>query len=155
MRWFFLLCVLIFIFYLGIYWFPRPTYQVIEVIDGDTIVVLFSNKEKCRVRLVGIDAPEKSQPQGMRSKEELSQRILGKSINLDWKQKDRYGRILGNVYYDGRYINQEMVEDGWAWCYTEYCRSLEIVESQKRAKEKKLGLWKDNNPIPPWKFRKK
>ena len=129
--------------------------NVVGISDGDTITVLHPDKTQMKVRLAEIDCPEKKQPFGTKSKEALSEKIFGKYVKVEWTKKDRYGRVIGKVYLNGRYINKEMIEEGWAWHYTDYSHSPEMAEAQEYAKSHKLGLWADKHPVPPWDFRKK
>lgn len=129
--------------------------NVVSVTDGDTITILQPDKSQLKVRLAEIDCPEKKQPFGTKAKEVLSSKIFGKNVKVEWSKKDRYGRVIGKVYIGNRYINKEMIEEGWAWHYTQYSHSKDMAEAQEYAKTHKLGLWMDKNPVPPWRFRKK
>ena len=73
-------------------------------------------------------------------------------MRVDWHEKDRYGRILGDVFLDGRWINFEQVSEGWAWHYKEYNKSAVLADAETEAREAKLGLWADDSPTPPWDF---
>lgn len=132
-----------------------PSDNVIGISDGDTITILQPDKTKLKIRLAEIDCPEKRQPFGTKAKEALGDKIFGKNVHVEWSKKDRYGRAIGDVYLGGRYINKEMVEEGWAWHYTKYSHSKEMAKAEKYARSNKLGLWIDAHPIPPWEFRKK
>jgi micrococcal nuclease len=129
--------------------------RVISVYDGDTATVsTFFGKEK--VRFYGIDAPEKKQDYGIQSRDNLRLLILGKDVDVDCISKDRYGRIVGKIYLDGKYINLEMVKAGSAWWYEDYAKKdYEFRDAETLAKKQKLGLWKNPEAIPPWKWRKK
>jgi endonuclease YncB( thermonuclease family) len=130
--------------------------KVVGVTDGDTVTVVDKDKHQVKVRLWGIDAPEKKQAFGSRSKEALSSKVFGKEIDLEEKSKDWYGRTVANVYLGGRWINKELVEEGMVWHYKQYAKkSSELAEAERLAKENKLGLWSDKNPVPPWEFRRK
>lgn len=131
-----------------------PGSIVTSVIDGDTFVVL-RDKQSIRVRLDGIDAPEKAQPFADRSREHLSQ-LLGRSVTLRVTGQDQYGRKLVEALLpDGRSINHEMVRAGYAWWFRRYAarnRTLEALE--REAREARRGLWRDEEPTPPWEFRR-
>lgn len=127
---------------------------VVGITDGDTITVK-KNYTSYKIRLSEIDAPERKQSFGTAAKIKLSEKIFGKNIVFEGNKKDRYGRIVAEVFYNGRNINQEMVEEGFAWVDERYSKSIVLLECQKKAKEKKIGLWSEKNPIPPWQFRKK
>lgn len=126
--------------------------KVISVHDGDTITVL-SGKEQTKVRLYGIDAPEKKQDYGQRSKQFLANLIAGQMVEVEPKGKDRYKRTLGNIYYKGQNINAQMVLNGYAWAYVKYSKIY--VDQEKLARENKRGLWQSSNPTPPWEWRKR
>lgn len=129
--------------------------KVVSIADGDTITVLDSEKVQHKIRLEGIDAPEKAQAFGAKSKEKLSE-LIGKSdVVVKWDKKDRYGRILGDVLVGDHHINLEMVKDGMAWHYKQYSKSKELAEAEEEARKAKKGLWADKSPVPPWEFRKK
>lgn len=133
---------------------PQPFIgKIIKIIDGDTITVL-SNKILYRIRLAEIDAPEKKQFFGMQSKKILGDKIFHKDVKIVWSKRDLYGRIMGHVYLDDRWINKEMIEDGWAWHYKQYSKNKELALVESNAKANGKGLWADQNPIPPWEFRK-
>jgi micrococcal nuclease len=155
MKKFFLLTILILIVLVLYVCFHSTTSNVVSITDGDTITILLKDKTQQKVRLEEIDCPEKSQSFGKQAKEILSKKIFGKNIDISWTKKDQYGRVIGKVYLNGRYINKEMVQEGWAWHYTKYSKSSEMASAQLHAQKYKLGLWKDKNPIPPWDFRKK
>ena len=130
--------------------------KVVSVADGDTVTVLDAEKVQHKIRLSGIDAPEKGQAFGAKSKERLSEKIGEKEVVVKWKQKDRYGRVLGEIYLGDRHINLEMVQDGLAWHYKQYSKSKELAQAEDEARKAKKGLWadKDKEPVPPWEYRK-
>ncbi|WP_238386986.1 MULTISPECIES: thermonuclease family protein [unclassified Campylobacter] len=125
---------------------------VIKVIDGDTIDVLDLNQTKHRIRLYGIDAPEKKQSYGNKAREFLASLIAGKEVKVLIKDKDKYQRNIGLILLDGMDINKEMVKNGYAWAYIEY--SKDYATEEVDAKTFKLGLWADKNSIKPSEFRK-
>lgn len=130
--------------------------SVREVIDGDTIVLVEKNGDKHRIRLHGIDAPESNtrQPFGEEAKLYLRDKIEGKDVKIIVKEKrDRYGRVVGVVKFDGDDVNKMMVEQGLAWAYTYYTEAYE--PQQKKAKSEKIGLWADENATNPYEWRKK
>lgn len=126
--------------------------KVISTHDGDTITVL-QDKRQIKVRLFGIDAPELEQPYGKKSKQFLANLIAGEVVEVEENGKDRYKRTLGIIYYKGQDINAQMVLNGYAWAYVKYSRIY--VDQEKTARENKLGLWRDKEPIPPWEWRKR
>ncbi len=129
--------------------------KVVGIADGDTITVLDSQKVQHKIRLEGIDAPERGQAFGTKSREKLSDLVGDKDVVVTWEKKDRYGRILGDVHVGDRLINLEMVQEGLAWHYKQYSKSKELAESEEEARRAKKGLWADKSPVPPWEFRKK
>src|ERR1019366_6366161 len=129
--------------------------KVVSVADGDTVTVLDAEKVQHKIRLQGIDAPEKAQAFGAKSKERLSEKIGEKEVVVKWKEKDRYGRVLGEIYLGDRHINLEMVQDGFAWHYKQYSKSKELAVAEDEARKAKKGLWADKEPVPPWEYRKK
>ena len=127
--------------------------KVIQVTDGDTIVVIKKDK-KYTIRLNGIDAPEKKQFYGQEVKKTLSNKLLNKTVRIEWTEKDKYGRTLGNVFLDKKSINKWLIEEGYAWHYKKYSKSKILAQLETDAKIKKKGLWQYANPMEPWKFRK-
>ncbi len=134
--------------------------RVIKVSDGDTITILDSLKKQHKVRLIGIDAPEKRQAFGKVSKTHLSTLIFGKNVRVEYKKNDRYGRILGKVIYNGKDINLEQIKAGLAWHYKRFEKEQYVddrkiySDSELEAKAKKLGIWSMKNIVPPWEFRR-
>ena len=131
-------------------------YTVKYISDGDTITVT-NNKtnKKVKVRLFGIDAPEKTQEYGLESKEYLMSLTKNKSIIVKGNTYDKYGRLLGTIYVDGININETMVQTGNAWWYEKFDpKNTKVRDMQIKAKESKLGLWKNVNAIAPEEYRK-
>lgn len=126
--------------------------KVINISDGDTITILTKDKEQIKIRLFGIDAPEKKQAFGNKSKQYLSNLVAGRIVNIKSKGKDKYKRTIGIVYLNGQDINAKMISAGYAWAFVKY--SDKYINEELIAKNKKLGLWQDKEPIPPWEFRK-
>ncbi|WP_257639992.1 thermonuclease family protein [Campylobacter concisus] len=139
----------IFIIACPLFAFPA---KVIKISDGDTITVL-SGKEQTKVRLYGIDAPEKKQDYGQKSRQFLASLIAGQVVEVEPKGKDRYKRTLGIIRYKDQDINAQMVLNGYAWAYVKYSRIY--VDHEKLARENKQGLWQSSNPTPPWEWRKR
>ena len=128
--------------------------KVVSIADGDTITVLDENKKQNKVRLNGIDAPEKKQAFGAKSKVRLGELVAGKDVVVEWKEKDKYGRIVGQVHQGSLDVNLQMVKEGLAWYYKKYSKSAELGRAETEAKAGKKGLWANPNPVPPWGFRK-
>ena len=133
--------------------------QVVGVSDGDTITLLDSNKTQHKIRLAGIDAPEKAQAYGQASKKSLSDLIFHKQVNVYWEKKDRYQRLLGKVTLEEQDICLEQVKRGMAWHYKQYQRDqtqedrMKYTLAEKEARENRIGLWSDESPVEPSKFR--
>jgi len=128
--------------------------RVVRVADGDTITVLGASNVQHKVCLDKIDAPEKKQAFGEKSKQHLSEMVFGKDVKVEWQKKDRYGRILGEVYVCSTNANLQMVKDGMAWHYKLYDKTEVYAAAEKDARDKRIGLWSDPNPIEPHEFRK-
>lgn len=129
-------------------------YKVIAIKDGDTIEILKDGKP-LRVRLLGVDAPEKNQDFGTRARQFTSDLCFGKFVNLVIDGNDRYGRTVGTIILpDGRSLNQELVRGGFAWHYKAYSKDEELARLEIEARTQKVGLWAGKDPIAPWDFRK-
>ena len=135
--------------------------RVIGISDGDTITVLDANKTEHKVRLMGIDAPEKSQAFGAASKQALSNYIYQKEVTVDYKKLDKYKRIVGKVILDKQDICLAMISDGMAWHYKDYEKEQSKTDrdlysqAEIKARNEKRGLWQDNKAIQPSAFRHK
>src|SRR6202007_563472 len=133
---------------------PKPfTGKVVKVQDGDTVTVLVDEVQH-RIRLAGIDAPENKQAFGTKAKQVLADKVFGKEVKVVWKKRDRYKRILGDIYLGERWLNLEMVEEGYAWHYVYFSKDARLAKAEREAKEAKRGLLADPEPIPPWDYRK-
>jgi endonuclease YncB( thermonuclease family) len=131
------------------------TGKVIGVKDGDTIEVFFEGKGHI-VRLLDIDCPEKKQAFGAKAKVFTSDLCFGKEVRVgSFGKQDRYGRILGTVFINGKILNEELLKAGLAWHFKKYSTKQYYAELENKARENKVGLWADDNPIAPWDFRKK
>ena len=134
--------------------------EVFSVADGDTITVI-SEGVKHKIRLVGIDAPEKKQAYGEESKQSLHDLVYEQMVSIVYNKHDRYKRILGKVIFGGKDINLEQIRRGLAWHYKRYQKEQEYEDRSLYAQEEylaqkdRVGLWSDNNPTPPWDFRKR
>ena len=129
--------------------------RVIEVYDGDTATLLTKDDKKYKVRFYGIDAPEAAQDFGSESRDALREKLLGREAVVKVIAVDRYGRAVGKVVCSGRYLNLEMVSEGFAWYYSDYAESeYDLALAEKSARAHKRGLWHGNNQQPPWEWRK-
>lgn len=129
------------------------TGRVVGVADGDTLTVLDSNKGLTKIRLHQIDAPEKKQDFGQRSKQSLSDLVYGKQVRVEVFDTDKYGRTVGKVWVGGTDANLEQVKRGMAWVYEKYANEPAYFAAERTAKSGRVGLWNQPNPIPPWVFR--
>lgn len=130
---------------------------VVSVTDGDTCSIAVENakKETVKIRLYGIDAPELKQDYGLEAKSYLSSLILTKNVIAEIINVDRYGRKVCTILADNENVNLKMVKDGYAWHYLEYAKNnKELKNAEQLARLNKCGLWKSDNPIAPWNFRK-
>jgi endonuclease YncB( thermonuclease family) len=131
----------------------QHTDQIIEgkvngVQEGDLIAIRADNEY--RIRLDGIDAPEREQPFFAESRKALFDKINQKQVKVEWKQKTKDGLLLGNVLWDGRWINKELVSEGWAW---QHNNSVILLDEEAKARTAQIGIWASDNPIPPWEFK--
>lgn len=147
--------------------------RVVAVSDGDTITVLNADKDQHKIRVAGIDAPEKAQAFGNRSKQHLSHLVFGKSVSIEWTKRDRYGRVVGKIIVaapedcpDASHgcpkildAGLAQVNAGLAWHYKQYAKEQSpedrehYAAAEQRARENRVGLWRDENPVPPWEWR--
>ena len=152
--------------------------RVVKIADGDTITILVATgttgvspvanasplgqRASCplpasptqhKIRLNGIDAPESHQAFGQKSKQHLSSLVFGKDVRVKYKSRDKYGRILGTVYVDGKDVNLEMLKAGYAWHYKRFDSTPAYAAAESEARQNRRGLWLDSNPTPPEQFR--
>lgn len=129
--------------------------KVVSVSDGDTFTMLIQGDRQVKVRLHGIDCPEKRQDFGTVAKEYTSGQVFGKIVQARVLKKDQYRRSVAIVILpNGKNLNQELLRAGMAWHYIKYDKSAEFALLEKQARINKIGLWKGKSPIPPWEFRK-
>lgn len=143
--------------------------RVVGVTDGDTLTLLDSERKRYKIRLGGIDAPEDGQPFGQRSKENLSDMVFGKDVRVEWKKRDKYKRIVGKVWVQPESCptcpmtldaGHAQITVGLAWWYRKYAREQSPVDrgayefSEQEARAKRVGLWSEPDPVPPWEWRR-
>jgi endonuclease YncB( thermonuclease family) len=128
--------------------------RVVAVLDGDTLTVLDRYRRQIRVRLHQIDAPEKDQDYGARSKQSLSQLVYRRDVAVEVVTTDRYHRYVGKVVLAGYDINLLQVVRGMAWVYRKYGKDERYLAAEEAARRGRLGLWAKARPVPPWEFRK-
>lgn len=135
------------------------TGRVAHVSDGDTIVVLDASNAQHKIRLQGIDAPERGQAYNKKSKEHLSDSVAGKFVVVEYEKRDRYQRIHGKVLLSGQDMNLEQIRAGLAWHYKKYEGGqttrdrVKYSDAEREARMEKRGLWHHANPAPPWDYR--
>jgi endonuclease YncB( thermonuclease family) len=134
--------------------------RVVGVSDGDTITVLDAEQVTHKIRLSGIDAPEKAQPFGDRAKQQLSDWVYQATVRVIHDKTDRYGRIVGKVTLNGEDVNIQMIHAGLAWHYKAYEHEQPALDrvtypaAELNARRKAIGLWGDADPVPPWGWRR-
>ena len=128
--------------------------KVVRVSDGDTITVQATGNREFKIRLLGIDSPESAQAHGDEATQAMTAKVFGQLVSVHWEKRDDYKRILGHVSIGQRWINREMVAEGWAWHYKQYSKDQRLETAEARAKAARRGLWANRNPVPPWDWRK-
>lgn len=138
------------------YAFAETIYgKVVSVADGDTLTLLSNNFTEFKIRLAGIDAPEKAQAFGQVSKHQLSSLCFNKQAEVKVVATDKYHRTVGDVFCENAHANEEMVKGGYAWVYRQYSQGFEqFIPLENAAKDAKIGLWADTQPTPPWQWRR-
>ena len=144
--------------------------RVVGVADGDTVTVLDADRQQHRIRLQGIDAPEKAQPFGERSRQTLSRMVSGKDVRVEWDRRDRFGRIVGKVWVQPASCpdcpmtldaGHAQITLGMAWWFRRFANEQSPEDraayefSEHEARAKRVGLWSDPEPVPPWEWRKR
>lgn len=138
------------------------TGMVKVVYDGDTLLLTTREESRLKVRLYGIDAPETNkpdmpgQPYGDTAKRTLMYKIIGRRVTAEIIDIDQYKRAVAVIRYEGRDVNREMVAEGMAWAYRQYLQGAyesEYLSSETRARSRRVGLWRESRPQPPWEFR--
>ena len=128
--------------------------KVVSISDGDTFTGLDSENRQVKVRLHGIDAPEKAQAFGNVSRKALGDLIEDKTVEVQQVDKDRYGRVVANVHIGGVHLIRELVAKGLAWRYVQYDKKGEFTQVEQAARAARKGVWGDANPVPHWEWRK-
>jgi len=134
--------------------------QIVGVSDGDTVTLLDAQKKQWKVRLLGIDAPEKKMPFGQKSKQHLADLVYKKQVTVEYSKQDRYGRTVGKILVGGVDANLAQIRAGMAWHYKQYQRDQSFEdrqlysEAEDTARSTQRGLWADADPTPPWDWRK-
>ncbi len=135
--------------------------KVVRVADADTLTILGSDNKRYKIRLQGIDAPEKKQNYGLLCKDKLSAQVLNRRVDVEAHKKDRYGRIVAKVISNGNDLALEMIRQGCGWHYKAYADEQgwwdrrQYAAAEKQARNQRLGLWRDARPEAPWDFRRR
>lgn len=135
------------------------TGRVVRVADGDTITVLDESNRQHKVRLQGIDAPEKGQAFGTVSRQHLASLVAGKQVAVEWRKRDKYGRVVGKVLQTSTDAGLQQVRAGMAWHYKRFQHEQLTVdregyaEAEQYARGKAIGLWVEPGATPPWEWR--
>jgi len=127
--------------------------KVVGISDGDTIKVLKDGKQ-VKIRLAAIDCPVKSQHYGQKAKQFTADMVAGKIVKIWQTDTDRYGRIVGFVFFGDKNLDKELLSAGMAWHYKQYSRDPELAKLEFKARSARIGLWSERDPIPPWEWRK-
>jgi endonuclease YncB( thermonuclease family) len=131
--------------------------KVVGISDGDTITVMHNGKD-VKIRVYGIDAPERGQAFGRKAKQFTSEMVFGKTVDVDAIDTDKYGRTVAMVRIDGKNLSEEIVKAGYAWVYRKHCTAQtcsDWIDHEHDARLKEVGLWAESVPIPPWEYRKR
>ncbi len=131
------------------------TASVTGVIEGDVIRVVHEGRTD-KIRLNGIDCPEKGQDYSPHARQAVSELVLRQDVTLHTFGKDKYDRTIADVFLpDGTNVNQRLVEEGWCWWYRKHAPDdAELERLEREARDAKKGLWQDPHPVPPWAFRR-
>lgn len=131
------------------------TGRIVRVADGDTVTLLTDQREQIRVRLDGIDAPERGQDYGYKATLFVREMCYNKPVIVHKKGVDRYGRVLGGVLYvDGMNVNEALVRNGLAWHYKHYSKDQTLDSLERQARKERLNIWSMEKPIAPWEYRR-
>jgi len=134
--------------------------RIVKVADGDTITILDTSNTQHKIRLSGIDAPERKQAFGEVSRKALADAVAGRDVVIDWNKRDRYKRIVGKVLVSGQDINLQQVRKGMAWHYKKYENEQDVEDrsiyanAEYEAQRDRVGLWRDKDPMAPWEWRR-
>lgn len=149
--------------------------RVVSVEDGDTVTVLDAGRVQHRVRVAGIDAPERGQPGGVRSKESLAAMVFDQPVRVQWHKRDPYGRLVGTLWVAPQEADCRgrpecpttldaglaQLRLGRAWWFRRYAAEQPPDERERyesaeaQARQMKLGLWRDGSAVAPWEWRQR
>jgi endonuclease YncB( thermonuclease family) len=126
---------------------------VILVADGDTVVVRRDDRRTVRVRLEGVDCPERGQPFARRARQLTAGLVLRRRVEVRGLEYDRHGRLVARVRVEGRDLSLELVRAGLAWHYARLSSDADLARAERAARVARLGLWSQAAPEPPWDHR--
>ena len=132
----------------------EETYRVVKIADSDTLTALSATRRQLKCRLYGIDAPEKRQAFGQASKVSLAALSYGRPAQIEVVGRDRYGRAICRVAVGGVDVNREQIVRGMAWMYRRYASDFDYSAAEITARTRRVGIWREIDPVPPWAFRK-
>ncbi|MEB4590158.1 thermonuclease family protein [Candidatus Thiothrix sp. Deng01] len=134
--------------------------RVVNISDGDTLTVLGADNQRYKIRLQGIDAPEKSQPYGQKCKEALMMATTNLPVAVEAYKLDKYGRVVAKIIANGKDVALEQLNNGCAWHYTAYAKEQSAADQQtyaaaeQQARKARKGLWREKQPVAPWDYRR-
>jgi len=129
--------------------------KVIKIVDGDTYDILLDDRITKRIRMEGIDAPERGMPFYKVAKDYLGTLCFGQEVRIESTSTDRYGRTIAKTFSaNGSELGLLMIEAGYAWHFKKYSSDIQLANAEIKARNKKAGLWVDENPVAPWDWRR-
>lgn len=126
---------------------------LVRVLDGDTFTVRANDGSTFNVRLDGVDAPESEQAYGLEATRELKRLLTGRVLRISAKSKDRYKRVLADVYVGGISVNESMLKTGYAWHYKKYSQDPKLAKLEDDAQDAARGFWQHTWLVAPWDYR--
>ncbi|MEN3323690.1 thermonuclease family protein [Mariniflexile soesokkakense] len=130
------------------------TGKVVAIADGDTFKLLDKDSKLHKIRVANIDCPERKQPFSTKAKKFTSDAIFNKTVKINILRTDRYGRLIGDVIYNGSLnLSEELLKKGLAWHYVKYSKDPKLQSLENDARSKKNGLWQDPTSVAPWEWR--
>jgi micrococcal nuclease len=127
---------------------------VVAVADGDTFTMINAEQAEIKVRLYGVDAPERGQDFSNVSRQYLSDLVFGKKVIVEQIDTDQYNRVVGIVTINGQVVNEDLLKAGLVWHYTQFDNSIVWDKLEREARASRKGLWSKHEPTPPWEFRR-
>lgn len=127
--------------------------KIVRIKDGDTVVLLDNYNNQITLRLAEVDCPESSQAFGKKAKEFTSNEVGNRTVSYKIINTDRYGRYIAKVFYNNKYLSEEIIKNGFGWHYKKYSNSTRLSQLELSARKNKLGLWNDKGIVAPWDYR--